>query len=58
MSRISVSLYESAMCVPYMSAEDPESSGVEQQARDEEQQVEIGVHRLHALFPEGHVVVA
>lgn len=44
------------VCVPNVSAEDPESSGVEQQPGDEEQQVEVGVHLLHALIPAGHVV--
>lgn len=43
--------------VPDMSAEDPESSGIEQQPGDEEQQVEIGVHLVHALLPVGHIVV-
>lgn len=42
--------------VPNVSAEDPESDGVEQQAGDEEQQVEVGVHLIHALLPAGHVV--
>lgn len=46
------------MCAPNVFAEDPEGSGVEQQPRDEEQQVEVGVHLLHALFPAGHVVFA
>ncbi len=43
-------------CVPNMPAEDPESSGVEQQPGDEEQEVEVGVHFLHALFPAAHIV--
>lgn len=43
-------------CVPNMSEEDPESSGVEQQPGDEEQQVEVGVHRIHALLPAAHIV--
>lgn len=42
--------------VPYMSAEDPESSGVEEQTWDEEEQVEVRVHLVHALLPAGHVV--
>lgn len=38
-----------------MSAEDPEGRGVEQQPGDEEQQVEVGVHLVHALLPTAHV---
>lgn len=47
-----------SLCVPDMSAEDPKSSGIEQQAGDEEQQVEVGVHRLHVMFPARHIMVA
>ncbi len=42
--------------VPDVSAEDPESGGVEQQPGDEEQQVEVGVHLIHVLVPAGQVV--
>lgn len=41
---------------PDVSAEHPERRGVEQEPRDEEQQIEIGVHLLHTLFPVGQVV--
>lgn len=44
------------MCVPDVFAEDPQSGGVEQQPRDEEQEVEVGVHLVHALVPLGHIV--
>ena len=39
-----------------MTAEKPQSGGVEQQPWDEEQQVEVEVHRIHALIPAGHIV--
>lgn len=42
--------------IPDVSAEHPESGGVEQQPGDEEQQVEVAVHFIHALIPAGHVV--
>lgn len=44
--------------LPEVFAEDPESGGVEEEARDEEQQVEVGVHLVHRLLPAGQVMVA
>lgn len=43
---------------PDVSAEHPECSGVEQKPRDEDQQIEIGVHHLNILFPVGQIVAA
>lgn len=39
--------------VPDVSAEDPQGSGVEEQAGDEEQQVEVRVHPIHHLVEAG-----
>lgn len=39
------------MYLPNVFAKDPEGCGVEQQPRDEEQQVEDSVHFLHAIVP-------
>lgn len=49
---------ECVFFLPSVSAEDPERRGVQQQPRDEEQQVEVGVHLIHLLFPVAHVGVA
>lgn len=44
------------LCVPNMSAEHPESHGIEQQPREEEHKIEAGVHLVHTLLPAGHIV--
>lgn len=44
------------VAAPDVSAEHPERRGVEQKPRDEDQQIEIGVHLLNTLFPVGQVV--
>lgn len=41
-----------------MSAQDPECDGIEQKPREEEQEIEVGVHYLNFLFPVDHVVAA
>lgn len=43
--------------VPDVSAKDPESSGIEQQPRDKQQQVEVGVHCIYVFFPDGKIVI-
>lgn len=42
--------------VPYVSAENPKGSGVENQSGDEEQQVEVGVHLFHVVLPFGQIM--
>lgn len=44
--------------VPDVSAEDPEGGGVEQQPRDEDQEVEVAVGHLDAALPAAHVEAA
>ena len=39
-----------------MPAKDPKCDGVEQESRDEEEQVEVGIQRVHGLLPAGHVL--
>lgn len=44
------------VCVPNVSAKDPQSHGVEEQPRDEEQKVEVCVQLVYELFPFSHIV--
>ena len=39
-----------------MPAKDPKCDGVQQEPGDEEEQVEVGVQRVHLLLPAGHVI--